>query len=1028
MTSTRVPQVRFAVVAILSMASWTVFQAQISPKLEAQVLGQSPSTTNLTATPSPLVLPGGLQLTSTVNQTPTGAAAPNGTVSFYADGSALLGTASLKVQPSTQTWTRIPFPGASITYPIGVASVVLAPGIPPVVVSAQSPSTAAYGIGEAIIGFPSVALYEASPDGTSLNQFTYTDPNQTTTDAIASGYFLLPKSSGVQSFLVHENFSYQVFDGSTTVTATSQNLNAPKQTSFSGCDCASDPESIAIDDFDNDGYSDVGVLLQPYFYVESFTSPAAGIAVNLGAAKPGAFDNFIQAPNPSSFPPNDLFCPIAVTTGHFTSSAGAQLAVLASDSTTTCLGSNGSIAIYFYAYDSTNKALVEVGTPLALSDANANTLAAADLNHDGITDLIIGEAISNPSSEIPSGGIRTAIGNGDGTFKTPSALLDTSFQPEVFVTNDFNGDGFVDVAYTMFGALGVTFGDGTGALTNNAVYAYVPATSNTPGGIASADFNADGLADIVTVPGNSYSSSDIIDVDFSTASSKAVLSIASKPLTAGTHTLTAAYSGDVNFAASQSAGVTEVVTKTAPIVTWNPTVTTIVYGTLLSGAQLNASASVPGLFSYSPGLQALLPSGTDTVTATFTPTDNFDYSAVISTTNIVVTKATPVITWNPSATTLEYGTLLSSTLLNAAANVPGAFSYNPGLQSLLPPGTDTVTATFTPTDSSNYGGAVSTHQFTVGSPSLTSVLPGSVNVGSANTTITATGLGFVSGAVVKYNASALATTYVDQHHVTAVVPAALLLNPGTATITVTDPGGLAAFGSQTFVITAPPPVANVLVAEATVTAGKQSTVTLTVNPYPLAITATATLSFVPLAPITVPDPAVLFSNNTTTDVVTIVPSTTPTASQFQFQAGSTAGTITITIHLTLASGLDITPANLTPVTIVVPPSPPVLSSSTLTRSGQSLQITVIALSSTREVTEARFHFTAATGKSLKTTDVTVPLTTVFQAWYGSTASEAFGTNFMYTQPFTIDGNASDIASVTITLVNSSGPSAASTVQ
>jgi hypothetical protein len=93
-----------------------------------------------------------------------------------------------------------------------------------------------------------------------------------------------------------------------------------------------------------------------------------------------------------------------------------------------------------------------------------------------------------------------------------------------------------------------------------------------------------------------------------------------------------------------------------------------------------------------------------------------------------------------------------------------------------------------------------------------------------------------------------------------------------------------------------------------------------------------------------------------------------------------------------------------------------------------LQITVIALSSTRDMTEARFHFTPAKGKSIKTTDVTVPLTPSFQTWYGSVASNAFGTNFTYTQPFTIDGDATDIATVTITLVNSNGPSAAATVQ
>jgi hypothetical protein len=106
----------------------------------------------------------------------------------------------------------------------------------------------------------------------------------------------------------------------------------------------------------------------------------------------------------------------------------------------------------------------------------------------------------------------------------------------------------------------------------------------------------------------------------------------------------------------------------------------------------------------------------------------------------------------------------------------------------------------------------------------------------------------------------------------------------------------------------------------------------------------------------------------------------------------------------------------------------VLSSPTLSRSGQTLQISVIALSSTRDMIEARFHFTPASGKSIKTTDVTVPLTSAFQTWYGSADSTPFGTNFKYTQPFTLDGDASDVANVTIILTNSAGSSNAATAQ
>ena len=112
----------------------------------------------------------------------------------------------------------------------------------------------------------------------------------------------------------------------------------------------------------------------------------------------------------------------------------------------------------------------------------------------------------------------------------------------------------------------------------------------------------------------------------------------------------------------------------------------------------------------------------------------------------------------------------------------------------------------------------------------------------------------------------------------------------------------------------------------------------------------------------------------------------------------------------------------------MPAGPPVLLSPTLTRSGQTLTISMMGLSSTRDMTDADFQFTPVAGKSIKTTDVSVPLSGPFQTWYGSAESDQYGTSFSYSQPFTLDGDASDIASVTITLTNSNGTSTPATVQ
>jgi hypothetical protein len=67
----------------------------------------------------------------------------------------------------------------------------------------------------------------------------------------------------------------------------------------------------------------------------------------------------------------------------------------------------------------------------------------------------------------------------------------------------------------------------------------------------------------------------------------------------------------------------------------------IPYGTPLSSAQLNATASVPGTFAYTPAAGTVLPAGSgQTLSVIFTPADGGDYSKVSASTTITVTAAT----------------------------------------------------------------------------------------------------------------------------------------------------------------------------------------------------------------------------------------------------------------------------------------------------------------------------------------------------------------------------------------------------
>jgi DNA-binding response OmpR family regulator len=151
--------------------------------------------------------------------------------------------------------------------------------------------------------------------------------------------------------------------------------------------------------------------------------------------------------------------------------------------------------------------------------------------------------------------------------------------------------------------------------------------------------------------------------------------------------------------------------RTTPTITW-PTPDPISYGDRLTSAQLNATASVAGTFVYTPGPGFVLPPGKHTIWVTFTPADSDGYAPLLAAISIVVAKATPPLSWPPPAE-ITYGTALDDTQLNASAPVPGRFDYSPAAGEVLPPGTHTLSVTFTPADSANYAATQATVSLTV---------------------------------------------------------------------------------------------------------------------------------------------------------------------------------------------------------------------------------------------------------------------------------------------------------------------------
>jgi hypothetical protein len=123
-----------------------------------------------------------------------------------------------------------------------------------------------------------------------------------------------------------------------------------------------------------------------------------------------------------------------------------------------------------------------------------------------------------------------------------------------------------------------------------------------------------------------------------------------------------------------------------------------------------------------------------------------------------------------------------------------------------------------------------------------------------------------------------------------------------------------------------------------------------------------------------------------------------------------------------ASGQDITPSPAPRQTLRIDAGAPVIRSVTAARSAATFTVTVVGYATDRELTQAVFQFAGASGSNLQTGSVTIPLDQLFAAWYGSAASAQYGTQFTFSQPFTVQGDPTAVVSVSVTLTNKVGSS------
>jgi hypothetical protein len=96
--------------------------------------------------------------------------------------------------------------------------------------------------------------------------------------------------------------------------------------------------------------------------------------------------------------------------------------------------------------------------------------------------------------------------------------------------------------------------------------------------------------------------------------------------------------------------------------------------------------------------------------------------------SIAVGQGTPVVSWSPAG--LTFGQPLGGAQLNASASVGGTFVYNPTAGTILSPGAQTLSASFTPTDTTDWKtvGAIRVIFVSTTAPPITGTSNGPLNV------------------------------------------------------------------------------------------------------------------------------------------------------------------------------------------------------------------------------------------------------------------------------------------------------------
>jgi hypothetical protein len=286
------------------------------------------------------------------------------------------------------------------------------------------------------------------PSAPAVFGVTVTNPNGTA--PITSNVFYLPQTSATPSVLLNQDATYPL---------------------------AGSPQALLASDLQANGLPSLAIVSQNPDSVSTeldiYSGFESGYVVTTGQRPYGiATGEFLLGDNLPEF---------AVTNS--------------SDNTISLVVANGTNGSY--------RAFSTVSLPGVFPTG----LVAGDFNRDGILDLAVVNTCGSQTPCFPQaaplgpGSVTILLGNGDGTFSVSPAQLVAGNIPYAIAAADLNGDGILDlvVANSTSNTLSVFLGNGDGTFIAATAS---PATGNGPMALAIADFNNDGFLDIAVANSN----------------------------------------------------------------------------------------------------------------------------------------------------------------------------------------------------------------------------------------------------------------------------------------------------------------------------------------------------------------------------------------------------------------------------------------------------------------------------------------------------------------------------------------------